>query len=175
MRSLSGALLIALACTGRAPSPSPPPVPSAPVDVTAQDYRGPPLPHGELVVHDAYGGAHPLSVEVADTQAARTRGMMWRTSAPEGTGMLFIFASSEEHGFWMRNTLVPLDMLFLDPSGQVVGVVAQAEPRSDDHRTVGRPSLYVLEVAGGWAERQGVGAGARVELKGDLAGRRGQP
>jgi uncharacterized protein len=100
---------------------------------------------------------------------------MWRTSVPEGTGMLFIFPSSDEHGFWMRNTLVPLDMLFLDPSGQVVGVVAQAEPRSDDHRRVARPSLYVLEVAGGWAERQGVVAGARVELKGDLATRRGQP
>ena len=173
MRAAAGGLLVALACTGRAPAP--PPAPPARVDVTAREWSGPPLPRGQVVIHDAYGGVHPLAVEVADTQAARTRGMMWRTSVPDGTGMLFIFPSPDEHGFWMRNTLVPLDMLFLDPSGQVVGVVAQAEPRSDDHRTVGRPSLYVLEVAGGWAERRGVGTGARVELKGELATRRGQP
>lgn len=173
MRAVAGGLLLALACTGRAPAP--PPAPPAPVDVTAREWSGPPLPRGQVAVHDAYGGVHPVAVEVADTQAARTRGMMWRNSVPDGTGMLFIFPSLDEHGFWMRNTLVPLDMLFLDASGQVVGVVAQAEPRSDDHRTVGRPSLYVLEVAGGWAERRGVGAGARVELKGDLATRRGQP
>jgi hypothetical protein len=89
--------------------------------------------------------------------------------------MLFIFPSEEEHRFWMRNTLVPLDMLFLDQTGRVVGIVAQAEPQTLESRTVGHPSLYVLEVTGGWTEKVGVVSGARVELKGGLAGRAGQP
>ncbi len=136
---------------------------------------GPPLDRGQLLVHDAYGGVHPLEVEIADTQAARTRGMMWRSSVPAGTGMLFIFPVEEEHTFWMRNTLVPLDMLFLDHSGQVVGIVGQAEPQTLDRRSVGKPSVYVLEVAGGWTEKAGVVPGARVELAGQLAHRVGQP
>jgi hypothetical protein len=166
--------LAALACTSGAPravqSPS-----TAARDVSAQDWVGAPLDRGQVVLRDAYGGVHPVEVEIADTTPARTRGMMWRTVVPAGTGMLFIFPQEEEHHFWMRNTLVPLDMLFLDRTGQVMGIIAQAEPQSDDSRTVGRPSLYVLEVAGGWAEKAGVVPGGRVELKGGLANRAGQP
>jgi uncharacterized protein len=167
-------LLLGLACTSPAPPATTAP-PGAVADVTVQGWVGPPLDRGEVVLHDAFGGSHPVQVEVADTQPARTRGMMWRTSAADGTGMLFIFPSEAEHAFWMRNTLIPLDMLFLDRSGEVVGIIAQAEPQSLDQRTVGRPSLYVLEVRGGWAEKAGVGPGTRVELKGDLAKRRGRP
>ncbi len=167
-------LLLALACTGRAPTPLQPPPPMA-SDVTAQAWVGRPLDRGQVVLHDAYGGVHPVEVEIADTPAARTRGMMWRTSVPAGTGMLFIFPSEEEHSFWMRNTLVPLDMLFLDHSGQVVGIVAQAEPQTLDRRSVGKPSVYVLEVAGGWTEKAGVLPGARAEMEGPLLQRVGQP
>lgn len=166
--------LAVLACTSGAPTPVPRPSP-AQKDVAARDWTGPSLDRGQLVVRDAYGGVHPVEVEIADTTPSRTRGMMWRTSVPEATGMLFIFPREEEHNFWMRNTLVPLDMLFLDRAGQVVGIVAQAEPQSLDSRTVGRPSVYVLEMAGGWAEKAGVAPGARVEFKGGLAGRVGQP
>jgi len=168
-------LLLTLACTSRAPTALQPAAPASARDVTAQGWVGPPLERGQLVLHDAYGGVHPLEVEIADTQAARTRGMMWRTGVPAGTGMLFIFPVEEEHSFWMRNTLVPLDMLFLDHTGKVVGIVAQAEPQTTDHRSVGRPSVYVLEVAGGWTEKAGVVPGARVELLGPLAERPGQP
>lgn len=170
------AVLLALACTSGTPPavqrPSAPPVVN---DVNARDFVAPPLDRGQLVLRDAYGGVHPLEVEIADTTPARTRGMMWRTSVPPGTGMLFIFPKEAEQRFWMRNTLVPLDMLFLDRAGSVVGIVAQAEPQSLESRSVGRPSLYVLEVAGGWAEKAGVVPGARVEFKGGLASRAGQP
>ena len=171
----SALLLLALACTSRPATGLPPAAPVSARDVTAQDWVGPPLERGQLVLHDAYGGAHPLEVEIADTQAARTRGMMWRTGVPAGTGMLFIFPDEEDHSFWMRNTLVSLDMLFLDHTGKVVGIVAQAEPQTTDRRSVGRPSLYVLEVAGGWTDKVGVVPGARVELLGPLAGRAGRP
>ena len=167
-------LLLALACTGQAPTPLQPQPPSSSGDVTARGWVGPPLEHGQLVVHDAYGGSHSLDVEIADTQPARTRGMMWRTSVPVGTGMLFIFPREEVHPFWMRNTLVPLDMLFLDHTGQVVGIIAQAEPQTLDNRDVGKPSVYVLEVAGGWTEKVGVVPGSRVEFIGPLSHRAAQ-
>jgi uncharacterized protein len=168
-------VLVALACTsGTTPAVQQKP-PAASHDVSAQNWEGAPLERGQVVVHDAYGGVHPVEVEVADTSPSRTRGMMWRASVAPGTGMLFIFADEEEHQFWMRNTLVPLDMVFLDKTGAVVGILAQAEPQTLDRRSVGRPSVYVLEVAGGWTEKLGVVPGGQVELKGELAKRAGQP
>jgi uncharacterized protein len=168
---------LALACTRPVPPPAerPAPAPAAPSDVSDQNWSGPALEHGQVVLHDAYGGTHPVDVEIADSTPSRTRGLMWRTSVPPGTGMLFIFPTAQEQKFWMRNTQIPLDMLFLDQRGLVVGIVAQAEPRTLDSRTVGRPSLYVLEVAGGWAEKAGVRPGSRAELQGSLSSRPGQP
>lgn len=145
------------------------------VDPTLETYDGPLPDRGAMVVHDAFGGAHRLTVEIADTSPLRTRGLMWRAELPEGTGMLFIFPSEVVQSFWMRNTLIPLDMVFIDRRLHVVGVVQWAEPRTLTSRTVGKPSLYVLEVPGGWTSRNGVRAGSTVELEGGLKGRQGQP
>ena len=155
---------------------SPPAAPQAPrSDPTAEIWDGPLPDRGALVVRDVFGGAHRITVEIADTGALRTRGLMWRTELPEGTGMLFIFPSEVVQSFWMRNTLIPLDMLFIDKQGRVVGVVQAAEPRTLTSRTVGKPSLYVLEVPGGWSTRNAVRAGSMVELEGGLKQRPGQP
>ena len=145
------------------------------VDPTAENYDGPLPDRGAVVVRDAFGGSHRLTVEIADTTPLRTRGLMWRNDLPDGTGMLFIFPTEVVQSFWMRNTLIPLDMLFIDKSMRVVGVVQWAEPRTLTSRTVGKPSLYVLEVPGGWASRYGVRAGSTVELEGPLKHRPGQP
>jgi len=75
----------------------------------------------------------------------------------------------------MRNTRIPLDMVFIDRKFRVVGVVQWAEPQTLSARTVGKASLYVLEVPGGWASRNGVRAGSTVELEGGLKARPGQP
>jgi uncharacterized membrane protein (UPF0127 family) len=184
--ALVGLLAACLLTPARAPTQAPAatPAPSrAPTataarggDPTAQVWEGPQPDRGGLVVQDAYGGAHRLTVEIADTSPLRTRGLMWRTELPEGTGMLFIFPVEVVQSFWMRNTLIPLDMLFIDRELRVVGVVQWAEPRTLSPRiTVDRPSLYVLEVPGGWASRHGIRTGARVELEGLLKGRTGQP
>ena len=168
---MTGLLLVSLLVLS-----SPPAAPPAPrSDPTAEVWDGPLPDRGALVVHDVFGGAHRLTVEIADTGALRTRGLMWRTELPEGTGMLFIFPSEVVQSFWMRNTLIPLDMLFIDKQGRVVGVVQWAEPRTLASRTVGKPSLYVLEVPGGWASRNAVRAGSVVELEGGLRQRPGQP
>jgi uncharacterized membrane protein (UPF0127 family) len=183
--ALVGLLAACLLTPARAPTqasaatPAPSRAPTATAarggDPTAQVWEGPQPDRGGLVVQDAYGGAHRLTVEIADTSPLRTRGLMWRTDLPEGTGMLFIFPAEVVQSFWMRNTLVPLDMLFIDRKLQVVGVVQWAEPRTLTPRTVDRPSLYVLEVPGGWASRHGIRTGARVELEGLLKGRTGEP
>jgi uncharacterized membrane protein (UPF0127 family) len=145
------------------------------VDPTMQSYDGPLPDRGAMVVKDAFGGPHRLTVEIADNTPLRTRGLMWRSELPEGTGMLFIFPNEVVQSFWMRNTLIPLDMVFIDKHLRVVGVVQSAEPQTLTSRTVGKPSLYVLEVPGGWASKFGVRAGSTVELEGALKGRPGQP
>jgi hypothetical protein len=103
-------------------------------------------------------------VEVARTPDELARGLMHRTSLAEGAGMLFVFPETAEHTFWMRNTLIPLDMIFIDEDRLVVGVVENAEPLTLEPRSAG-PSRYVLEVIGGWAARHGVAAGDRVAFE----------
>lgn len=173
MRSLAAALLLALvlsACRseGGAPPPvAPPPTPRPVVtDVTAHDYEMPALPKARVILTDAFGGKHPVDSEVAATPNARTRGLMWRTALAEGTGMLFIFPHQYGLTFWMKNTLIPLDMIFFDESLAIVGIVERAEPKSLESRGPGRPAKYVLEVPGGWSEKIGLKAGLKVELQG---------
>lgn len=157
------------------PKPAPPPPPPPPADPTAEGWNGPPPDRGALVVRDAFGGAHRLMVEIADTSPLRSRGLMWRSELPDGNGMLFIFPAQVVQSFYMRNTFIPLDMIFIDRDFQVVGVVQWAEPQTLTSRVVAQPSLYVLEVPGGWASRNGVRAGSSVELEGALKSRPGQP
>lgn len=135
-------------------------------DPTSERYVAPPLPIGKVLLRDAYRGMHAVEVEIAATGAARNRGMMWRHQLPEGKGMLFLFRDETNHEFWMRNTLIPLDLIFINSRRKVVGIVPQAAPRTLTRRSAGQPSLYVLEVPGGWAEKQGITVGSEVEIQG---------
>lgn len=150
----------------QAPKQQPPPQGPVVTDVTSEHYQAPPLPRAQVILTDAFGGKHPVDVEVAATEASRTRGLMWRTELPGGKGMLFVFPSSWVQSFWMRNTLIPLDLLFIEEDGTVVGIVPNAEPRTLTSRTVGKPSKYVLEVPGGWTEQKGIQPGSKVEFRG---------
>jgi uncharacterized membrane protein (UPF0127 family) len=105
-------------------------------------------------------------VAIADSPAERSRGLMYVQNLPMDDGMLFIFETEEVQSFWMRNTLIPLDMIFIKSDKTVVGVVANAEPLTLTPRTVGKPSLYVLEVNGGWAAAHGVTEGSTVRFEG---------
>src|SRR5437870_11367847 len=114
----------------------------------------------------AGGAVVEVALEVADTPETRTRGLMYRTDLPEGRGMLFVFDEDTDHEFWMKNTLIPLDMIFIARDGRVAGVHADATPLSTVSIGVGRPSRFVLEVPGGWTARHRVAAGDQVELRG---------
>jgi len=82
----------------------------------------------------------------------------------EDHGMLFDLRTREDHKFWMHNTCIPLDLVYLDEDGLIVGIVENAPTLNDEPRGVGCPSLYVLVVNAGWAGRHGVKAGQSVQL-----------
>jgi uncharacterized protein len=106
-----------------------------------------------------------VQAEVVATRAAIMKGLMFREHLAPDAGMLFLMGSEEDHAFYMRNTLIPLDMIFITRDLTVAGVVANAEPRTETNRRVGKPSLYVLEVNGGWAAAHQVTAGTKVRFE----------
>lgn len=139
---------------------------SAVADVTAQDYPMARLPRARVTLVDAFGAKHLVDVEVAWTREQRTRGLMWRSELAEGTGMFFMFPQDAPLSFWMKNTLIPLDMIFIRSDFTIVGIVERAEPKSLASRTPHADSMYVLEVPGGWSERVGLKVGLKVQVEG---------
>jgi uncharacterized membrane protein (UPF0127 family) len=107
-----------------------------------------------------------LRVEVADTIAGRETGLMYRSHLDEDAGMIFVFATPERQNFWMKNTEIPLDMIFADASGKIVGIVANAAPYTLTPRAVDEDASYVLEVNGGFAARHHVAAGDKLVFSG---------
>lgn len=117
-----------------------------------------------VVLHTA-GGDVPVTVEVAATPAQQSLGLMYRKELGANAGMLFVFDTSVEHPFWMKNTVLPLDMIFLGDDRKIVGIVKDAVPFTTSSRTVGAPSRYVLEVNAGFSEKHGVKAGDLVTFE----------
>jgi uncharacterized membrane protein (UPF0127 family) len=105
-----------------------------------------------------------VTVEVVKTRPKIERGLMFREHLPPDDGMLFLMGGEADHTFYMRNTLIPLDMIFITKDLMVAGIVERAEPRTETLRSVGAPSLYVLEVNGGWTAAHQVKAGAKVRF-----------
>ena len=105
-------------------------------------------------------------VELALTSDQQTRGLMFRQSLATDAGMLFVFDRQSVHAFWMKNTLIPLDMLFIGADRRIVGIVANAEPKTETARTVGEPSQYVLEIGGGLSGQLGIRPGQLVDFQG---------
>jgi len=116
-----------------------------------------------VTIHTARG-AVAVRAEVAADEATRARGLMYRRELPPGRGMLFVFPRSEEHAFWMKNTFIPLDMIFIDESLRIAGILQQTVPMSAVPVSIGKPSRYVLEVPGGWTREVGIETGNRVDL-----------
>jgi len=105
-----------------------------------------------------------FQLELAISPHEQSRGLMFRRSMQPDWGMLFIYPREDVLTFWMKNTYIPLDMVFIDDSGTVVGVVT-AEPLTLTPRSVGKPSRYVLELVAGTAERLGIVAGTLMQLE----------
>ncbi|HVR43317.1 MAG TPA: DUF192 domain-containing protein [Thermoanaerobaculia bacterium] len=147
---LSAWLLLAAAC-GVRPSGS---SPSDPVDPSAPQVV---LPDGSTV-----------GVEIAADPETRARGLMYRPSLPPGRGMLFLFPETSVHSFWMKDTLVSLDMIWIDEQGRVVDVESEVPPCRSDPCPSYVPdgeSRYVLELAAGEAARHGISPGVTLGFR----------
>lgn len=105
-----------------------------------------------------------IAVEFARSEAERRRGLMYRGELAAGTGMLFIFASEGIRGFWMKNTLIALDIVFFDSAGQFVSLHSDVPPLTLTLRQSAGPAKYVLELNAGEAERLGIGPETRLVL-----------
>ena len=118
-------------------------------------------PTAELSVESG-GRSHPFTVWVAATEARRNQGLMYVKSLPAKRGMLFLFEAPQVAAFWMKNTLIPLDLLFIAPDGRIIRVAENATPLSE--ATINSMGVVtgVLELAGGSSQRLGLKAGDRV-------------
>lgn len=110
----------------------------------------------------ASGGHVRFSVEVADDPAERAKGLMFRENMARSTGMLFLYERPQHAVFWMKNTLIPLDMVFADATGRVTHVHANAIPHDETGIDGGTDILAVLEINGGLAKKLGITAGAVI-------------
>jgi hypothetical protein len=116
---------------------------------------------------DANGNSEAVvRVEIADTGAAREVGLMYRQHLAENAGMLFVFKQPQHLTFWMKNTEIPLDMIFAGADERVTGIITNAEPFSERQLSVGGEAQYVLEVSGGFAQRHRIKAGDRLQFLG---------
>ena len=107
-------------------------------------------------------GVHVFAVEIADTEALRAKGLMFRKELPDGQGMLFDFQREQEVSFWMKNTYIPLDMIFIRRDGRILRIAENTEPLSERIINSGGPVRGVLEVVAGTAKKLGIAAGDRV-------------
>lgn len=116
----------------------------------------PPLPFVELLI-----GPYRLDAELAQTPASRRLGLMGRASLPEDQGMLFVFPTTQRHCMWMRDTLIPLSVAFLDAAGRIINL-ADMTPLSDKTHCAAGRARYALEMQQGWFAQRDIVAGQRL-------------
>jgi len=114
------------------------------------------VPTVELIAVSADGARHVIEAEIADTNEAHAYGLMNRTEMPENHGMLFVFPDDGLRGFWMRNTFIPLDMLFIKADGQIHHIHQNAVPLDESPVSSKGSVRYVLELNGGMAKKWGL-------------------
>lgn len=121
-----------------------------------------PMRQAPLTIATADGRELEFSVEIAETDAQRARGLMYRSRLAADAGMLFDFKRDLPVAMWMKNTLIPLDMLFLTADGRIVGIVERAVPQSLETLVSPGPVRAVLELNGGTVERLGIAVNDQV-------------
>ena len=117
----------------------------------------------EVVIYSSRGPVS-VKVEVADTPDARAHGLMYRNDLAPDAGMLFIFPTESEQRFWMKNTPLALDMIFIGADQRIVGIVPDTRPFTTTSLGVSAPSQYVLEVHAGFCAKHGITTGNKVEF-----------
>lgn len=147
-RSLLASFLLFVACSTSEGTVPPPAAEVVRIPVTVQTPSGPVTFQSELAM----------------TPAERARGLMFREELGAREGMLFVFPAEDQLSFWMKNTLIPLDMVFIRADQTILGVVHEAEPETTSPRRVTGRSQYVLEIPGGVARELGIAAEQSVQM-----------
>jgi uncharacterized membrane protein (UPF0127 family) len=106
-------------------------------------------------------GMHRIDAEVVNTQETRMRGLMMRTSMPAHRGMLFVFDADARHCMWMKNTLMPLSVAFLDDQGKIVNV-EEMKPQTENNHCAAKPARFALEMNAGWFKARGIEPGMQL-------------
>jgi len=129
-------------------------------------------PHGppEVVLENTQGQKVRVRVEVADTSREREQGLMHRKRLDPDAGMLFVYPFDSLQSFWMKNTYIPLDMIFIGNNRRIVGIAENTKPLSLKRIQVDTPSRFILEVNAGFAKKHGIREGSRVRFSGIGAG-----
>ncbi len=115
----------------------------------------------QLPLLELFAGMHRVEAEVAATPNTRMSGLMQRTIMAPHRGMLFVFPDVAKHCMWMRNTLLPLSVAFLDEKGRIINI-EDMQPQSDDNHCAAKPARYSLEMNLGWFKSRGLGAGYAI-------------
>jgi len=115
----------------------------------------------QLPLLELFAGMHRIEAEVAATGDSRQVGMMQRTIMPPQRGMLFVFPEVAKHCMWMRNTLLPLSVAFLDESGRIINV-EDMQPKTESNHCAAKPARYALEMNLGWFRSRGLGPGFAI-------------
>lgn len=123
------------------------------------------LPLGRVTFVDA-PSAPTVQVELARDGASRERGLMYRTSMPADSGMLFSWQDERIRSFWMHNTCIPLDLLYITKEGVIAGILEQVPTLNDASRRIPCPVAHVLELNAGWSRAHGVAPGMKVKIDG---------
>jgi uncharacterized membrane protein (UPF0127 family) len=164
LAALGAALLLAACAPAPEPAETPPPAAAKPEvrPVIPEGAVGPAPAGFEALEIVTPQGRTRFFVEIADDEAERERGLMFRESLAPDRGMLFDFKTPQPVAFWMKNTLIPLDILYVQADGTVLSIARNATPRSEVPMPSGGPIRGALEIAGGRAEQIGVLPGDKV-------------
>ena len=115
----------------------------------------------QLPLVELFAGMHRIEAELAASPESRQIGMMQRTIMPPQRGMLFVFPEVDKHCMWMRNTLLPLSVAFLDEKGRIINV-EDMQPRTENNHCAAKPARYALEMNLGWFKARGLGQGFAI-------------
>lgn len=114
-----------------------------------------------LPMMELTAGFHRIEAEVAANNPDRMRGLMHRRAMPQQHGMLFVFPNSAPHCFWMKNTLIPLSIAFLDAGGRILNI-EEMQPQTEDNHCAAQPARYALEMNAGWFAQRGLKPGDQI-------------
>jgi uncharacterized membrane protein (UPF0127 family) len=174
---LFGSLLFAGACASEPDNKASNTTPANTSNPTAAPKPEPPAEpvfqkEGELIFRSPDGQKNltRLEIEIADDSYQRAQGLMFRKSMPDTRGMLFTFETAEEQSFWMRNTYIPLDILYINDKLEVVSIQKNCATLSDKPLPSGKPAQYVVEINAGLSDKLGIKPGSKVAWVNQVTG-----